>query len=43
MYGAGVSNSITSHESRAQGDVENTLHDPADLALAEKPENLPAL
>jgi arylsulfatase A-like enzyme len=36
-----VINSNTSHESRAQGDVENTLHDPADTKLRAYHPDLP--
>ena len=36
-----VINSLTSHESKAFGDVENTLHDPADTALRSYHPDLP--
>ena len=36
-----VINSLTSHESRAQGDVENTIHDPANTRLRAYHPDLP--
>jgi len=36
-----IINSTTSHESRAQGDVENTVHDPADTRLRTYHPDLP--
>lgn len=36
-----IINSTTSHESRAQGDVENTIHDPADVRLRNYHPDLP--
>ncbi|MDF7801566.1 sulfatase [Pontiellaceae bacterium B1224] len=36
-----IINSNTSHESRAQGNVENTLHDPADIRLRKYHPDLP--
>ena len=38
-----IINSMTSHESRAQGSVENTIHDPADTTLRKYHPDLPTV